>query len=149
VSSKLLLDTSVLVRLCHPSTAHADVQEWLRSLLLRGKDAPELLVSVISDYEIRQTFLRRGASESLSRLDDLARSVTYVPLSAAVARRAAELAASLSTPWLGGVADADFLIAAQAMALSAVLVTSDRRLKETLKDIADLPVKDWHEVVLD
>lgn len=138
---KLMLDTNILVRICH-STAYRDVQEWFRSLLLRGNDAPEILVSVLADYELRRTLIRRGATANLAQLDSLARSVTYVPVTAEVVRRAAELSAGLTSEERGRISDVDVLIAAQALVESAVLVTSDRALTA----IPGLTAKDWSEI---
>jgi predicted nucleic acid-binding protein len=142
---KLMLDTNVLVRLCHP-TGHREVQEWFRSLLLRGPDAPEILVSVLADYELRRTLIQRGAKASLAQLDSLAGSMTTVPITAEVVRRAADLSACLlsrlSPEARRRVSDVDILIAAQAELAGAVLVTSDRDFQAMPGVIA----KDWSEI---
>jgi predicted nucleic acid-binding protein len=141
---KLLLDTNMLVRICHP-TDYRDVQEWLRSLLLRGTGAPELLVSVLADYELRAVLLRRGAGASLAQLDSVARSITYVPVTAEVVRRAADISASLSPEERRRLSDADILMAAQAQAEGAILVTSDRALHH----VPGLLAKEWKDIELE
>ena len=138
---KLLLDTNVLVRICHP-TGHRDVKDWFRSLLLRGADAPEILVSVLADYELRRTLIQRGASAGLAQLDDVARSVTYAPVTPEVVRRGAELSARLRREGGNRVSDADVLMAAQAEVMGAILVTSDA----ALRSIPGITAKDWNEV---
>ncbi|WP_437301523.1 type II toxin-antitoxin system VapC family toxin [Sorangium sp. So ce426] len=138
-----MLDTNVLVRLCHP-TGYRDVQEWFRSLLLRGADAPEILVSVLADYELRATLTRRGANASLAQLDNLAQSVTYIPVTKETARLAAEISARSGGEGRSRVSGADALIAAQAEAEGAILVTSDRGLLE----VPGLKAKDWSEIEL-
>ena len=138
---KLLLDTNVLVRICHP-TGHRDVKDWFRSLLLRGADAPEILVSVLADYELRRTLIQRGASAGLAQLDDVARSVTYVPVTPEVVRRGAELSAQLRREGDNRMSDADVLMAAQAEVMGAILVTSDA----ALHSIPGITAKDWNEV---
>lgn len=142
MTSKLMLDTNVLARICHP-TQYQEVQEWLRALLARGADAPELLVSVLADYELRRMLLDVDASASLERLEAIARSLRYVPLSAEAGRRAAELRHALGKEATRGLADSDLLMAAQAQLEGAVLVTSDRAMLQ----IPGLVAKDWSEVV--
>lgn len=138
---KLMLDTNILVRLCHP-TRYRDVQEWLRSLLMRGAEAPEILVSVLADYELRKVLLQRQATASLAHLDSLTRSIRYVPVTAETVRRAAEISARSAAAQSGRISDVDSLIAAQAQAEGAVLVTSDAALRE----IPGLAAKDWSEI---
>ena len=142
---RLMLDTNILARLCHPSS-HRDVQEWFRRLLLRGADAPEFLVSVLADYELRRMLARIGAGASLAQFDNLARSMTYVPVTPEATRRAADIweqvrrgSATTARPPLS---DADILMAAQAELEGAVLVTSDR----AIRTIAGITAKDWNEV---
>jgi predicted nucleic acid-binding protein len=139
---KLMLDTGILARICHP-TQFRDVQDWFRRLLEQGRAAPELLVSVLADYELRRKLQDLHATESLRHLDTLARSLRYVPVTAETSRRAAELRQSLS----GGdvdnrLSDADLLMAAQAAVEDAVLVTSDAALRR----IPNVSVKDWSEI---
>lgn len=138
---KLLLDTNVLVRLCHP-TGHQDVKDWFRALLLKGGAAPEFLISVLADYELRRALLRRGGTASLDRLDELARSVTVVPITPEVVRRGAEIFASIPESGGNRASDADVLMAAQAQLEGAVLVTSDA----LLRDVPGIMAKDWHEI---
>jgi predicted nucleic acid-binding protein len=139
---KLMLDTDILARLCHP-TQFRDVQDWFRRLLELGRAAPELLVSVLADYELRRKLQDLRASESLRQLDSLARSLRYVPVTAETSRRAAELRQSLSGE-LGrsGLSDAALLVAAQASVEDAVLVTSDAALRR----IPNVSAKDWREI---
>lgn len=141
MTPKLLLDTNVLARICHP-TGFRDVQEWFRSLLTRGAGAPEILVSVLADYELRRKLLDVDATESLRQLDALARTLRIVPLTAEAGQRAAELRRSLKTETGRAFSDADLLMAAQAQLEGAVLVTSDLRLKQ----IPGLVAKDWDEL---
>lgn len=140
MTPKLLLDTNVLARICHP-TEFRDVQEWFRSLLARGADAPEILVSVLADYELRRKLLDVDATESLRQLDALARTLRYLPLTAEAGQRAAELRHALKSGPARAFSDADLLMAAQAQIEGAVLVTGDLRLKQ----IPGVVAKDWHE----
>jgi predicted nucleic acid-binding protein len=141
---KLLLDTNVLARLCHP-TAYRDVQRWFRELLERGDSAPEILIPVLADYEIRRAFLTRGASASLEQLDRIEAVARTLPVTPQATRMAAELRSKLGCPPGADLSDADLVIVAQAQLEQAVLVTSDRAIKE----LANVVAKDWDAVNLD
>jgi predicted nucleic acid-binding protein len=138
---KLLLDTGVLTQICHPS-GYQDVKDWFRSLLLRGESAPEILVPALVDYELRRTLSEREASAGLSRLDSLVQSVTVVPVSAEIGRRAVQISARLRAEKRAPVSDVDALIAATALTEDAVLVTSDADFQA----IPGLTVRKWNEV---
>lgn len=141
---KLLLDTNILVRLCHP-TAHRDVQRWFRELLDRGDEAPELLVSVLADYELRRTFLARGATASLEQFDRILAASRCLPVTPQAAHRAAELRTELQSGTGATLSDVDLIIVAQAELERAVLVTNDNALK-ALKNVT---AKDWDAVTFD
>ena len=83
---RLLLDTSVVGEICHPRR-HADTREWLA--LVSGTH--ELMRSEVVDYELRRQLLRIGARRSVLALDDLGRTITYVPATTATWRGAAAL----------------------------------------------------------
>lgn len=141
MTTKLMLDTNVLARICHPNQFR-DVQDWFRALLERAGGAPELLVSVIADYELRQHLVAKGAVESLAQLDAVIGSLRCVPVNAEASRRAAELRGLLSQQGATNALGADLLMAAQALIEGAVLVTSDRGLHH----IPGLTAKDWSEI---
>ena len=65
---RLMLDTNVLVKICHP-TAYLDVKEWFRAMLARGDSGPEIVISVLADYEIRRGLVAAGAVDLGTRLD--------------------------------------------------------------------------------
>lgn len=141
---KLMLDTGILACLCHPRN-HRDVQTWFRALLMRRPEPPDLLVSVLAYYELRRKLSQAGATASLTQLDDLAQSLTYVPVTMNAARKASELWARLRSndPMnVHRLSDADVLMAAQAALEEAVLVSSD--LGSDL--LPEVTVKDWKEI---
>lgn len=139
---KLMLDTNVLAKICQP-VKFRDVQRWFHQMLEQGSAAPELLVSVLADYELRRKLLEVHATESLEHLDTLAKFIRYVPVTAEAGRRAAELRQSLSgEPAQRDLSDADLLMAAQAAVEGAVLVTSDTALHR----IPSVSAKDWSEI---
>ncbi|MSP61999.1 MAG: type II toxin-antitoxin system VapC family toxin [Myxococcales bacterium] len=87
---RLLLDTNVLGKICHPRK-HMDARVWLPNAAAKH----ELLLSQVADYELRRELLRIGSRRSLSRLDELTRELRYVPVTTATWRDAARLWAFL------------------------------------------------------
>lgn len=139
---KLILDTIVVGQVCHPRK-YADVRTWLA----RAVTEHEPLISEVADYERRRELLRIGARRSLARLDELSRELRYLPVTTATWRSAANLWALLRRTGKASAADAaldgDVLLAAQATAEGAVVVTSNKRHFEPL-----VQALDWHEVPL-
>ena len=139
---RLLLDTSVFGRVCHPRR-HADAKVWLGRAALEH----DVLISELADYELRRELLRIGASRSLARLDELGRELSYVPVTTATWRKAARLWAVLRTAGLPsaapGALDGDVLLAAQAIAEDATVVTTNAKHFATL-----VPACAWEEVPL-
>lgn len=128
---RLLLDTGVLGRICHPRK-YQDVRMWFADAIGHH----DILVSEVADYELRRELIRIGATRSLSRLDELARELRYVPATTATWRSAANLWAWLrrtgKATASGDGLDGDVLIAAQARAEEAVVVTTNPRHFEPL-----------------
>jgi predicted nucleic acid-binding protein len=91
----------------------------------------DILISEVADYELRRELLRIESNHSVARLDELTRELTYVPMATATWRAAARLWATLRRA--GKVTappaalDADVLIAAQAVAEGATVVTPNLR----------------------
>jgi predicted nucleic acid-binding protein len=139
---RLMLDTSVLLKLCHP-TSYGDVKDWFRTLLERGDDAPEIIISVLADYELRRALVAANALGSLQQLDEIARSLRQVPLTTEATRKATELRHGY--PGTKAPPDADVLMAAQAALEDAILVTSDR----DLLDLPGIAARDWHQISVD
>jgi len=133
---KLMLDTQVLVEVCTPGR-FKDTKEWFRRLLL-APSPPELLVSVLADFELRRTLHRKGATKSLQHLEDLTKSLRVVPLSADAAHRAVVLASTVHPQ----LSDADAIVAAQAMTEGATLVTAD----QVLHSVPGLNARAWGEI---
>jgi predicted nucleic acid-binding protein len=131
---KLMLDTNVLVAVCTPGR-HQDAKEWFRRLLLAASP-PELLVSVVADYELRRSASLHGATRSLEHFEEMAKAVRFVPLSAEATRRAASLSSSAK------LSDADAIIAAQAIEEGAVLVTTD----SVFRGVEGLEARHWNEI---
>ncbi len=128
---KLLLDTAVLGEICHPRK-YADVRSWFE----RAVATHDFLLSEVADYELRRELLRIDSRRSLVRLDELTRELRYLPVTTATWRAAARLwaeqrKAGKVTASEAGL-DGDVLIAAQAIAEDAVVVTPNAKHFEAL-----------------
>lgn len=147
---KLLLDSNILTRLCHPAReANRPVTAWIEALLDSG--AHDFCIPEIADYEVRRGLLHlamrsgRSTTRSLRRLDLLADSLDFLPLSTPSLRRAAELWAQARHAGLptapSEALDADVILAAQALEVSGTVVT------ENLRHISRFaPASRWQEL---
>jgi predicted nucleic acid-binding protein len=138
---KLLLDTGVVGQICHPRK-YQDVRRWFASAVSEH----DFLISEVADYELRRELIRIHASRSLARLDELSRELRYVPVTTATWRSGANLWAWLrrtgkATASEHGL-DGDVLIAAQAIAEDAAVVTTNPRHFRPL-----VKAMEWHELV--
>ena len=130
-----VLDAGLVSRLVHPARAqYRPVARWIDGLLARNRDV--IALPEIADYEVRRKLLhlvRRGqaSARSLARLDDLGRTLEYLPLTTATVRRAAELWAGARLRGLPTASsdslDADAILAAQALAVGGTVVTTNPR----------------------
>ncbi|MFH1746575.1 MAG: PIN domain-containing protein [Planctomycetota bacterium] len=132
---RFLLDTNVLIRLCHP-TRHPEIKQWLQAWIVHAQKVRdvELLISAAADYEARRGYLWKldnhpDESKALARLDNLCKLLGMCPISGEVLREAAQF---WSDARKGGYSTAperhidwDVIIAAQAANLTAVVVTSN------------------------
>lgn len=110
----VLLDTGPLGMVTHPR-ANPQVVDWFRRLL---KGGAIVLVPEIADYELRRELIRSGKSKSIARLDELQRTLTYLPITSAAMRKAADFWANARNRGQPTAADAaldgDMILAAQA-----------------------------------
>lgn len=95
-----------------------DCKRWLQSL--RDRDVKVILPEII-DYELRRELLRANRTKGIARLDRLARTVEYLPLTTAAMRQAAQFwaqARQQGQPTAGDRnIDVDVILAAQALML--------------------------------
>lgn len=132
---RLLLDTNVLRRLCHPGR-NEQVGAWYRGWInygLAGGDV-EIVISAVADYELRRGYMyalsgSKDIRKSLAQLDELCGLWEVQQVSARNLRDAAGLWADARR---GGYSTADeravdwdVIIAAQALEKPAVVVTSN------------------------
>lgn len=120
----VLLDSGPLGRLTSPPTRKGDAagcKQWLASLLMAGT---RIVVPEIADYELRRELFRANKAKSIVRLDALAATTEYLPLTTLAMRRAAELwaqARQQGQPTAGdNTIDADVILVAQALTLNAL-----------------------------
>lgn len=133
---KLLLDTNILARLCHPVKGeNYRVVVWLKDLIDRSSF--KIYIPEISDYEARRGLLHvalrsgRSMTRSLDRLDHLGELLNYLPLTTPAMKRAARLWAESRNEGRPTAAeealDGDVILAAQALEVSGVVVTENVR----------------------
>ncbi|HEY7216311.1 MAG TPA: PIN domain-containing protein [Thermoanaerobaculia bacterium] len=133
---KLLLDTNILTRLCHPThEENRPLSQWFEKTL--GLSGPEVSICIpeIADYEVRRGLLHvalrsgRSMTRSLLRLDLLSDSLEYLPLNTQSMRRAAGLwaeARHAGQPTAPKEAlDGDVILAAQALEVAGLVVTEN------------------------
>ncbi len=127
-----LLDAGPLGLLAHNQPVRrVPIQNWLVQEMAVGSI---IYLAEVADYEVRRELVRLiGAGQlpasRLNRLDQLVIAFTYLLVSTAMWRRAAEFWADArqhGAPTAGATSlDADVLIAAQAAEVSATVVTGN------------------------
>jgi predicted nucleic acid-binding protein len=127
-----VLDTGPLGLLAHDRPIHRlPIQNWVLQEMAGGAT---IYISEVADYEVRRELTRlikagQLPTSRLNRLDQLAAMCTYLSASTATWRRAAELWAEARAQGFitahAAALDADVLIAAQAEAAQATVVTNN------------------------
>ncbi|MEM7357459.1 MAG: PIN domain-containing protein [Acidobacteriota bacterium] len=131
---KLLLDTNIVTRLCHPARqGNQPVAAWVSALLETQEH--RVCVPEIADYEVRRGLTHvalksgRSTSKSLQRLDLLSETLDYLPINTPTMKRAAALWADARHAGLptaaGNALDGDVIIAAQALEIGGLVVTEN------------------------
>jgi len=112
-------------RLTHPASS-PEIVTWLERQLARGIP---VIIPEIADYELRRSLILEGLTRSLARLDKLEATLTYLPLTTAMMRHAAELWAAArrrGRPTAGAQAlDGDVILAAQTLAVDGRIATEN------------------------
>ena len=134
VSHPVLLDTSVLGLVTHPSSKAEPTKckKWFEARL---QDGFRFYVPEIADYELRRKLLHLDSKTAIVRLDALKSAINYLPITTAAMLKAAEFWADARRKGLPtapeAALDADVILAAQAALLigmekpSDVLVATD------------------------
>ena len=122
MSGTVILDSTPLglVTQRPGQSSEADAcQRWLQNLALSGWD---VYLPEITDYEVRRELTRSDKTASLARLDLLASTAIYLPITTDAMRLAADLwARARSGGWATAdphALDGDVILAAQASALT-------------------------------
>ena len=132
---KVVLDTNVLGKLCHPTNKkNRAFIESLVPILESGNI--EIFLPEIADYELRRKILQKCASDinwkiSLSRLDALKETLSYLPIEPEFFLQAAQnwedAKNSGQQAAHDDALDGDVILAAQALSIGGKVVTENEK----------------------
>ena len=117
---RLVLDSNILGRVCHPKPA---TNRALASWVLDCLSSPDqrIVIPEIADYEVRRELLRGQRIKGVRRLDRLKLMLGYLPLNTSMMMQAAELWAAARQSGqptaVDAALDSDVILAAQAKSL--------------------------------
>ena len=115
-----MLDAGPLGLITNPklSSESEACAQWLQTHITSGS---RTIIPEIADYEVRRELLRANKIKGISRLDNLAKLIEYLPITTAVMRQAAKLwaeARQQGQPTAGDkTIDGDMILVAQAITL--------------------------------
>lgn len=138
-----MLDTGPLGRIAHPRP-NLEIISWFQGIL--NTDL-EIIIPEIADYELRRSLILEGLTESVKRLDDLKKTLSYSPLKTEIMLKAAELWAKARKMGMATAdpkeLDGDVILAAQALEADAIVVTENvGHLKRFVE------AKHWKEILI-
>lgn len=113
-----MLDAGPLGLITNPklSTESEACAHWLQTHITSGG---RIIIPEIADYEIRRELLRANKTKGITRLDELAKLIEYLPITTTAMRQAAKLwaeARQQGQPTAGDkTIDGDMILVAQAM----------------------------------
>lgn len=122
VNRIIILDAGPLGLITNPklSVKSKACAQWLQAHITSGS---RTIIPEISDYEVRRELLRANKLKGISRLDDLAKLIEYLPLTTAAMQQAAKLwaeARQQGQPTAGDkTIDGDMILVAQAITLGS------------------------------
>ena len=146
VSRVVLLDAGPLGMATNPNRSPSNLActRWLQELVASGV---RVLVPEIADYEVRRELLRANKVRGVAKLDALASSLSYLPLSTAAVRKAAECwaqARQQGRPTASDQSlDADVLLAGQALTLGGDVVIATTNVGHLSQFVA---AEEWHKI---
>lgn len=149
MSQIILLDTGPLGLVSNPkwSAKSEKCNEWLEERL---SERVKVFVPEIADYELRRELIRAGKIKGIAKLNDLKRSLGYIPINTWTMLKAAEYwaqARRLGRPTSRDAAlDADVILAAQAAFLKdkghiIIVATSNPKHLDMFVD-----ARDWKDI---
>ncbi|MBF2027285.1 MAG: nuclease [Oscillatoriales cyanobacterium C42_A2020_001] len=121
MSRVIVLDSGPLGLVTNPKLSAESVAcaQWLQANIAANN---RVLIPEIADYEIRRELLRANKTKGIARLDELAKSLEYLPITTTAMRHAAYLwaqARQQGRPTAGDkTIDGDMILVAQAMTLA-------------------------------
>lgn len=121
MSRIIVLDAGPLGLVTNPKLSAESVAcaQWLQTHIT---SASRVIIPEIADYEIRRELLRANKTKGIARLDDLVRSLEYLPITTTVMRQAAQLwaqARQQGQPTAGDkTIDGDMILVAQAITIA-------------------------------
>ncbi len=116
-----MLDTGPLGLVTNPklSSESTACTKWLQAHIVTGN---RIIIPEIADYELRRELLRANKTKGIARLDDLAKSLKYLPITTTAMRQAAQFwaqARQQGQPTAGDkTIDGDMILVAQAVTLA-------------------------------
>lgn len=124
----IILDSGPLGLITNPKQSPESLAcaQWLQAHLTIGN---RVIIPEISDYEVRRELLRANKNKGIARLDDLAKSTEYLPLTTVAMRQAAQLwaqARQQGQPTAGDkTIDGDMILVAQTITSDVVIATTN------------------------
>lgn len=150
-----VLDATVVSSLCTPrdKSRHQELARWFVAFVRRAGERLIVAIPEIVDYEVRRGLLHlavkegRDALNAVTDLEDLIGTCQYLPLNTPVMRSASRLWAEARARGQPTAADdrldADSILAAQAQAVGATIVT------DNIRHLAQFgPAKRWKDIDL-
>lgn len=146
---RLVLDSGILGRVCHPE--HPDnipIERWLQALLQDPRMGWTVVIPEITDYELRRKLIHlvrykgsRRARLGLEKLDWFVALAKYLPLHSGVMHVAADLWATARGTGQktadDKALDIDVILAAQALDCGGQVVTTNRQHLQRFVDVFD------------
>jgi len=123
VSRVVFLDAGPIGLVTNPKLSPESTlcTRWLQAIIISDT---RVIIPEIADYEVRRELLRANKVKGIARLDELANSLEYLPITTAAMRQAAMFwaqARQQGQPTAGDkTIDSDMILAAQAMTLDVV-----------------------------
>ncbi len=146
MSRVILLDAGPLGLATNPNRSPSNLActRWLQELIAAGT---HVLVPEIADYEVRRELLRANKTRGLAKLDELANSLGYLPLTTAAVRKAAECWAVARQQGQQTASDqaldADVLLAGQTLTLDGDVIIATTNVGHLTRFIA---AEEWHKI---
>ena len=146
MSRIVLLDAGPLGMATNPNRSPSNLActRWLQELIAGGV---RVLVPEIADYEVRRELLRAKKDRGVEKLDGLANSLGYLPLTTAAVRKAAECWAVARQQGRQTASDqsldADMLLTGQALTLGGDVVIATTNVGHLARFVA---AEEWHKI---